>query len=501
MPAAAEGFSWPQGEWASEGVVVVVVGVVVADVLIKENLFVHVPQHMTVVSFIESPFPTRTAYRAYLELPPDRQAVALEAAAKREPGIAASVEAAAKREPVIAASVAGRGRGLIAQRDLVADEQVLAVPFDDVWPTAAEVRPQDDWAEDLSDEACLALWLLRESSLAEAPPPIRASPHASAISELPQQLDTVLQWSDAEVGELRGSCFFQMAEGFRDETAYEHQLAKNYKATDADYATFAWAKAVFTSRQVELEVESNRVEARVVPKFDLLNHGGPAACCRFAAEQSGVVVRASRGVGEGEEVTISYGTLGNGSLLIFHGFVVSPNPYDTVEIVLTLPPLDPARVLLIRALEAAAEAANEEEASAEPDGVLSPYQVVADEVDKGGELAVRHNLTAARPLPLTLLATFRILKLSTAELAGKQVNALLAPAHSLADAAPDGEILAMRTCEATLKCYLANHTTSTEQDRATLASGVLPARTRMAITVRLAEKEILQSAVDGMRVC
>ena len=75
---------------------------------------------------------------------------------------------------------------------------------------------------------------------------------------------------------------------------------------------------------------------------------------------------------------------------------------------------------------------------------------------------------------------------------------LCAPPGGLAaGAAPRGEPAAMAALRAALRGYLAAHPRTAAEDRALLAAegAPLPLRTRMAATVRLAEKEVLEAAL------
>eukprot|EP00928_Gymnodinium_smaydae_P025873 TRINITY_DN20488_c0_g1_i1.p1 TRINITY_DN20488_c0_g1~~TRINITY_DN20488_c0_g1_i1.p1 ORF type:complete len:294 (-),score=58.50 TRINITY_DN20488_c0_g1_i1:497-1378(-) len=245
------------------------------------------------------------------------------------------------------------GRGVVAQRELPAGERLIAVPLDSMWPSAEQVRASTTWdgIEEVSDEAVLAIWLLLERAKGDS------SKHAAAIAQLPSEFDTLLHSSDEEFAELRGSCLYRMADEFRQETKLEyevqHEALAQVGCTGVDFAAFTWATSVFTSRQLSLEAEPGKPATHVVPGFDMFNHDPTgSANCEFNVEDGHVVVRTCRAIAAEEECLISYGPLGSGSLLLFHGFVARPNPFDTVEIMLTFT-MAADRVKLLRALESA----------------------------------------------------------------------------------------------------------------------------------------------------
>jgi hypothetical protein len=248
----------------------------------------------------------------------------------------------------------------------------------------------------------------------------------------------------------------------------------------------------------------------VIPVFDLLNHdaaGKPS--CEFTVEAGScnsmesmsVLVRTTRSVSAGEELSNFYGPLPNASLLITHGFVVPGNSHDCVELILSFP-VPTSRRSWLWNLEQSASGTQFEIIINGGDDAAAAFQFV-----------MRHNLTRSVPLPPTLLAVVRLQVYLSEELDDLSCQhgsvelatlgsdkGLVAPPGSLN--APS-EAKAMAKVAAILRGLLDGHPHTAADDSALLGQADCPEsqtvrRRRMAATVRCEEKRILALALAAI---
>lgn len=413
--------------------------------------------------------------------------------------------------------IPGAGRGLRATRPISVGEVLLSVPLTECWPTACSARstllPFQENSDakgleiELSDEAVVALWLCEELQRLDS------SPFAGHLVTLPRELDTILQWNDEEATELNGSCFYNIAAGLREETEEEWMMLMSHPSwqrwrtehPEFNRERFNWAKAIVMSRQMDTELESEDTTLKVVaPGPDLLNHdvtGNPNCCFEISGagnETSGsqaVVVRCMHEVAEGDELQISYGPLPNASLVFSHGFAAERNPFDCVEVVLSFA-IPPARMVWLEKIKELA-------VNSEGTG-FAPFEVHGGSDD--GEIVTIHRLYRTTPLPLTLLATVRLQTFSVSELDGLAASAtdICSPMGTLQVSSDNA---AMSRLGGILHGLMKGHPTSAMEDAALLQKNgtvedpekpPLPPHHRMAVQVRLSEKEILAAAISAL---
>lgn len=417
--------------------------------------------------------------------------------------------------------VPGAGRGLRARRDVEEGERILVVPPSRCWPTTTMARTlvtpiahasEGDGAEDLSDEAVVALWLLQERKLGSE------SSFANSFLLLPQELHTILQWSEDEVKLLQGSFNEEAAMGLREETVVEWEFISSQGSwsawreahSEVNEHTFRWAKAVVLSRQIDLELEDG---SKVVPPgMDMLNHDACGAPnCEVDTDQGDgdgvtVIVNATRKVAAGEELLLSYGPLQNAGLLMTYGFVAEANSYDCVEFVLSFK-VPRARRSCLRALVRYAE--KEAAATALPPA----FDVVGDPGDDAGPdeaFQMQHRLYRAVPLPVTLVASIRLQVFpdsefdalaASADASGGGADTLAAILCTPAGPAPGAAGEAMGVLAGILQSYASKYPSpGSPVESADGGAAISPQHRSMASTVIAGERAIWAAALEAMHV-
>ncbi|PRW56824.1 ribulose-1,5 bisphosphate carboxylase oxygenase large subunit N- chloroplastic [Chlorella sorokiniana] len=291
-------------------------------------------------------------------------------------------------QQLAAVVVPGAGRGLAATKPIAKGEALLRLPLELVLtPAAAQqrscLRPLLEEAEAAGRP--LPAWSVLALFLAEAHAAGATGDWWPYLRLLPEQTGCVLEWSEAEVGWLRGSQLHEAALEIRAAADASWQEMQPLLAAAAqrglappgafDRASLQSAFAMLLSRLVRLAslggnsgsssrgsgsgsgsgsssssggsgpAEPPGTEA-LLPFADLLNHG-PSCTSHldWSAQDAAVVLRADRKYKAGEEVLVSYGDKTGGELLLSYGFAPPPatNPHDGVKLRLSLRQDDPVR--------------------------------------------------------------------------------------------------------------------------------------------------------------
>ena len=231
-----------------------------------------------------------------------------------------------------AVAVPGAGRGLAAAQAISAGEPLLRLPPDliltpDAAQRASVLRPLLE-ASPLPAWSVLALWLAEARAAGEG------SEWWPYVRLLPDRTGCVLEWSEEEVGWLRGSQLHASALEIRraaDASWQEMQplLADGEAQGLAPRGAFnrealQWAFAMLLSRLVRLPSlgggggggEPSGTET-LLPWADLLNHSPDCtAFLDWSPADGAVVLRADRRCRAGEQVHVSYGQKTGGELLL-----------------------------------------------------------------------------------------------------------------------------------------------------------------------------------------
>eukprot|EP00903_Cladosiphon_okamuranus_P014462 g13418.t1 len=241
------------------------------------------------------------------------------------------------------------GRGMIANREIKEGDELFTLPID-LLLTKDAARNEfgaDIITEDLSEYIAIALLLVHEKARG------KDSFWSSYIGVLPTVEDVypTYLWAEEDLTLLEGSPVIAATESMR------RKLEAEYATVESDllekfpkilpkevhtYAEFQWAFSMLFSRAIRLGGLSTGEAVALVPYADLFNHN-PFANSYIDARQQGfftktdeVVVYADRSYKKMEQVYISYGPKGNSDLLLLYGFSLDRNPYNSVDVTISL---------------------------------------------------------------------------------------------------------------------------------------------------------------------
>ena len=380
--------------------------------------------------------------------------------------------ASAAWEEVELADCGAAGFGFRARAPIAAGRVLCTVPlrlgFSSATARASPtLGPLLRQCSGLREDDEVALLLLHERGAGAA------SPRAAHVAALPAAYDATVFWSDAELEELRGSPLLAQTLALRALTAADWaelhaalvapfpQLFPPARCSLEDYR---WALATLWSRAMDLPCGDATLRC-VVPWADMHNNDGTLPVCHALERTShALLVLAGRDYAAGDAVGINYGLANGAAALRLHGF---------------LP----------------AGAAVEVPLFAEMSEQADMHDAKRRLLDAAGARAgVPFTLTAAAPLPEALLRALRIQRATAAELAAAErgdAAAVLSEAN---------ERTVLTALQGGVEAMLAEYTTTALADEALLQAGAaLPARTRDAVTLRLAEKRILAAAAAELQ--
>lgn len=260
------------------------------------------------------------------------------------------------------------GRGLIAVKGVVQGEPLFKLPLTVLLTKERALKTFGEAAmpADTDDFIAIAALLIRERSLGDDS---FFSPYLGVLPR-DEELTPLFRWSEEELAPLAGSPTVAAAASLRRKVAGEYADAdapdglfgRTRSVFDpAVYteAAWEWAFAVLFSRLVLLRGSGTLA---LVPYADLLNHNPycGAYIDTFQENFTGigyVCVFTDRPYGKMEQVYTTYGQKTNSELLLLYGFVVDRNPYDAVDVSVTVDEGDPMYARKVEFLDSAGQEA------------------------------------------------------------------------------------------------------------------------------------------------
>lgn len=240
------------------------------------------------------------------------------------------------------------GRGLIAIKSINQGESLFEVPEPMVITKKRVVDFVPDLPENVDDYVAIAIFLIQERSLG------KDSFWDPYIDILPKEnnLIPLFLWSDEELVLLQGSPSVSAARSLQSKLKLEYETTvqtvfeNDRERFSEDVFTFdawKWAFGILFSRAIMLQQEGC---IALVPYADLINHS--CFCSTFIDMQTEIISRkkhvvlyTDRGYNTMDQVYVSYGPKSNSELLLLYGFLIDRNPYDSVEISVSLNESDP----------------------------------------------------------------------------------------------------------------------------------------------------------------
>jgi len=349
---------------------------------------------------------------------------------------------------------------------------------------------------------------------------------ASHVETLPRAFDTAFYWSEEERRELAGTACLRDTVNLIEETREDYELIEQkleaigekdwLRERGIDYERYAWARSNLWSRQCDLLKPDGTRTRAMVPTFDIFNHSPEAPLGKthkLNAEEGLVTVYAGKDYAVGEQAFISYGSgeAANAKLLTWYGFCVENNPYEELDLTLTVTVNKLRKTVLETALRASAVAYlqdidtrwRESGDYAEPylpmlySILHSPKAEDLKSEDSSDEFIIKHTIPEREPLPPPLRMMARVQQLSDADLADGEIRqAVMTAAQDKTGetiVSKDNEMAALASLKTIFKDICDGFTVGdAESDAAELAKPFddVPYRKRLALLVRTGERKI-----------
>ncbi|KAM9708583.1 actin-histidine N-methyltransferase isoform 2-T2 [Menidia menidia] len=380
------------------------------------------------------------------------------------------------------ADFGSEGFGLKATRDIKAEELFLWIPRKMLMTVESAqnsvlgpLHSQDRILQAMGN-VTLALHLLCE----------RADPNSfwrPYIRSLPVDYDTPLYYQPEQVQLLLGTQALQdvlsQYKNTARQYAYFYKLVQTHPAASKlplkdgfTFDDYRWAVSSVMTRQNQIPTEDgSRVTLALIPLWDMCNHTNGLITTGYNLEDDRCECVALQDYKENEQIYIFYGTRSNAEFVIHNGFFFEDNAHDRVKIKLGVSKSE--RLYAMKA------------------EVLARAGIPASCI-----FAVHGN---EPPISAQLLAFLRVFCMTEEELkdyllGDGAVNKIFTLGNSEFPVSWDNEIKLWTFLETRTALLLKTYKTSSEEDRSLLERPDLSLHSRLAVRLRLAEKQILERA-------
>uniref|UniRef100_A0A8C6UW59 protein-histidine N-methyltransferase n=1 Tax=Neogobius melanostomus TaxID=47308 RepID=A0A8C6UW59_9GOBI len=398
-------------------------------------------------------------------------------------------ECGASTDGFTVANFGTEGYGLQATKDIKAEELFLWIPRKMLMTVeSAQNSPlgllySQDRIMQAMGNVTLALHLLCE----RADP---SSPWLPYIRSLPPDYDTPLYFQQDEVQQLLGTQaipdVLSQYKNTARQYAYFYKLIQTHPAASKlplkDSFTFddyRWAVSSVMTRQNQIPTEDgSRVTLALIPLWDMCNHTNGLITTGYNLEDDRCECVALRDYKENEQIYIFYGTRSNAEFVIHNGFFFQDNAHDRVKIKLGVSKSE--RLYAMKA------------------EVLARAGIPASCV-----FALHCN---EPPISAQLLAFLRVFCMTEGKselkdylLGEGAINKIFTLGNSEFPVSWENEIKLWTFLETRAALLLKTYKTSSEEDRSLLEKPDLSLHSRVAIQLRLAEKQILEKVLASGR--
>lgn len=377
------------------------------------------------------------------------------------------------------------GFGLRATRDIKAEELFLWVPRKLLMTVESAknsilgpLYSQDRILQAMGNIA-LAFHLLCE----------RANPNSfwlPYIQTLPSEYDTPLYFEEEEVQCLQSTQaihdVFSQYKNTARQYAYFYKVIQTHPHANKlplkdsfTYEDYRWAVSSVMTRQNQIPTEDgSRVTLALIPLWDMCNHTNGLITTGYNLEDDRCECVALQDFRAGEQIYIFYGTRSNAEFVIHSGFFFDNNSHDRVKIKLGVSKSD--RLYAMKA------------------------EVLARAGIPTSSVFALH--FTEPPISAQLLAFLRVFCMTEEELkehllGENAIDRIFTLGNSEFPVSWENEVKLWSFLEDRASLLLKTYKTTIEEDKAVLKGPELPTRMKMAVKLRLGEKEILERTVQS----
>ncbi|KAI9796233.1 MAG: hypothetical protein M1835_004495 [Candelina submexicana] len=400
----------------------------------------------------------------------------------------------------------GAGRGLVALADLEKGEELFTIPRTAIISVQNSALSEKlrSVLEDLDPWLSLIVVLIYERLQG---PDSKWKPY---LDIHPQQFDSLMFWSQQELSELQGSAVVhkigkeEADTTFRDkivpivisrpdlfdpaniaaldkaETTVEAAIVALAHIMGSTVMAYAFDIEDDSEDQVEDEgfvsdEEEDTLPKGMVPMADIVNADADRNNARLFYNKASLTMKALRSIRQGEEILNDYGPLPRSDLLRRYGYITNNYAqYDVVEV-----SLNDVREITTKAMPLELGELDSRLAYLSSEGWL----------DDGYDIS--RAIVSSSVFPLDLVALVRTLLLSPAVFSKTRAKKQSAQACITLEVAEVLQSLVLKR--------QADYSTSVDEDKSMLQDPFIERRKKLAVQVRIGEKEILRQALAELR--
>lgn len=248
------------------------------------------------------------------------------------------------------------GRGLLARRDVSEGDELLEIPLK-MCMTKLSARKSFGSTiihDDLNEYLAISLQLINEYYMND-----KKSWYQSYLEVLPRvdEVNPTFLWSDEDLKFLEGSPVISATKSLQLKLRIEYDTLlggedglcntypKIFPKEVFTHEKWLWAFTQLFSRAVRLRSTKQGETLALVPYADLINHSPFSSAYLdareigswlFTEEAEEVILYADRSYRKMEQIYISYGPKSNADLLLLYGFALERNPYNSVDVTVSI---------------------------------------------------------------------------------------------------------------------------------------------------------------------
>ena len=250
------------------------------------------------------------------------------------------------------------GRGLLARRSINDGDELLMIPMElcITRKSARRALGKDALQEGINEYLAVACQLIHEKYVLG-----EQSFYAPYMGVLPEveEVNPTFTWPDEDLAFLEGSPVVAATKSLQMKLKREYddllggedglvaKFPNRFPVEHYTYDNWVWAFTMLFSRAIRLRNLQVGERLAMVPYADLINHSAFSQAF-IDARQSGdwlfktgdeeVILYADRGYRQMEQIYISYGQKSNAELLLLYGFALERNPYNSVDVTVSISP-------------------------------------------------------------------------------------------------------------------------------------------------------------------
>eukprot|EP00586_Coscinodiscus_wailesii_P023554 CAMPEP_0172493918 /NCGR_PEP_ID=MMETSP1066-20121228/32794_1 /TAXON_ID=671091 /ORGANISM="Coscinodiscus wailesii, Strain CCMP2513" /LENGTH=540 /DNA_ID=CAMNT_0013264391 /DNA_START=197 /DNA_END=1819 /DNA_ORIENTATION=- len=251
------------------------------------------------------------------------------------------------------------GRGLLARRNINEGDELLTIPMSMcvTIESARKTFGEEVITNGMNEYLAIALQLVHERYVLGDDSFYKA--YLDVLPEV-EEVNPTFAWPDDDLEFLEGSPVLPATKSLQmklkrewealvanDVDGLSTRFPDRFPLEKFSYENWVWAFTMLFSRAIRLRNLREGEALAMVPYADLINHS-PFSGAYVDAREVGdwlfkdgteeVILYADRGYRKMEQIYISYGPKSNADLLLLYGFALERNPYNSVDVTVSIKP-------------------------------------------------------------------------------------------------------------------------------------------------------------------